>query len=99
MAVIPYRSTNPAGEHRAGYPSQANAIPAKAVALPSPTRAAASKRKPSDSHAGFISAVEATRLLGIRPQTLYAYVSRGWISSTALPVSYTHLTLPTNREV
>lgn len=85
MAVIPYRSTNPAGEHRAGYPSQANAIPAKAVALPSATRAAASKRKPSDSHAGFISAVEATRLLGIRPQTLYAYVSRGWISSTALP--------------
>ena len=30
-------------------------------------------------HSDFLSAQEAIRLLDVRPQTLYAYVSRGWI--------------------
>ncbi|MDO9405720.1 MAG: citrate/2-methylcitrate synthase [Polaromonas sp.] len=33
----------------------------------------------------YIGAAEAMALLGVRPQTLYAYVSRGWIRSVAQP--------------
>lgn len=33
----------------------------------------------------YASAVEAARMLRVRPQTLYAYVSRGWIRSVSQP--------------
>jgi citrate synthase len=36
-------------------------------------------QRQSDRH--YVSAVEAMDILGVRPQTLYAYVSRGWIHS------------------
>ena len=36
-------------------------------------------------HSKYVSAREVMRLLDIRRQTLYAYVSRGWISSVAQP--------------
>ena len=35
----------------------------------------------SDQAARFISAKDAAQLLRIKPQTLYAYVSRGWLHS------------------
>lgn len=38
-----------------------------------------------DAQGGYISATEAMALLQVRPQTLYAYVSRGWICSLAQP--------------
>lgn len=36
-------------------------------------------------HTKYLTARDVMRLLDIRPQTLYAYVSRGWISSVAQP--------------
>lgn len=37
------------------------------------------------SSTDYISAAEALSLLNVRPQTLYAYVSRGWIGSVSQP--------------
>ncbi len=46
--------------------------------------------KPADagsplSSRDYATRVEAMRILGVRQQTLYAYVSRGWVRSIALP--------------
>jgi citrate synthase len=64
--------------------SNAAAEPKQALskaAVPTPkTKAAAKKRAPADDHPDkMIDAKEATAMLGIKPQTLYAYVSRGLI--------------------
>lgn len=59
--------------------------------LPQP--AAASQAQGEVTRKGYASAAEAMKLLDVRPQTLYAYVSRGWIRSVPQAGTKGHLYL------
>ena len=49
------------------------------------TSASDSSAEPPASQRDYATRIEAMRLLGVRQQTLYAYVSRGWVRSIAQP--------------